>query len=384
VGRGGGGAGLTRPAAAGRFAGRTAWARQIAAPLRTFLETETGGGVAVLVAAVAALLWANLAGDSYEDFWHTSASLEVGGWRLEEDLRHWVNDALMALFFLVIGLEIRRELDMGELRERRRVALPVIAALGGMAAPILIYVSIVGGSAWGVVIASDTAFVLAVLAVMGRRTPVRLRVFMLTLMIVDDVAALLVIAAVYTVDPSVLWLAVAVATFGLVLVLRWAGVARGPVYVAAGIGLWLAVRESGLHPTLAGVALGMVVGAYPPSRRDLARAASLWRRFREQPTPELARSVRAGLSGALSPNARLQSILHPWTSFLVVPVFALANAGVTLGDGTLARAAGSTLTLGIVAALVAGKLFGISGATWLASRVGRLPTTVGLDRKSVV
>ncbi len=284
----------------------------------------------------------------------------------------------MALFFLVIGLEIRRELDMGELRERRRVALPVVAALGGMAAPILIYVSVVGGSAWGVVIASDTAFVLAVLAVMGRRTPVRLRVFMLTLMIVDDVAALLVIAAVYTVDPSVLWLAVAVATFGLVLVLRWAGVGRGPVYVAARVGLWLAVRESGLHPTLAGVALGLAVSAYPPSRRDLARAASLWRRFREQPTPELARSVRAGLSGALSPNARLQSVLHPWTSFFVVPVFALANAGVALDGGTLERAAGSTLTLGIVAALVAGKLFGISGATWLASRVGRLPMTVGL------
>ena len=322
-------------------------------------------------------MWANLPGDSYEDFWHSAAALQVGGWRVEEDLRHWVNDALMALFFLVIGLEIRRELDMGELRERRRVALPVIAALGGMTVPVLIFLALEGGSAWGVVIASDTAFVLAVLALVGARTPVRLRVFMLTLMIVDDVAALLVIAAVYTDDPSVPWLAVALATFGLVLALRWVGVRRGPVYLLAGIGLWLAVRESGLNPTLAGVALGLVVSAYPPSRRDLERAATLWRRFREQPTPELARSVRTGLSAALSPNERLQSALHPWTSFFVVPVFALANAGVALGGGTLERAAGSTLTLAIVAGLVGGKLVGISGATWLAHRLGRLPLPVG-------
>jgi Na+/H+ antiporter NhaA len=322
-------------------------------------------------------VWANLPGDSYEDLWSTAAAIEVGGWRLEEDLRHWVNDALMALFFLVIGLEIRRELDMGELRERRRVALPILAALGGMTIPMLIYLAIVGGSAWGVVIASDTAFVLALLALVGSRTPVRLRVFMLTLMIVDDVAALLVIAAVYTDDPSLLWLAVAAGAFGLVVALRWVGVRRGPVYAMAGIGLWLAVREAGLHPTLAGVALGLVVSAYPPSRRDLERAAALWRRFREQPTPQLARTLRSGVAQTLSPNERLQAALHPWTSFVVVPIFALANAGVELGGGTLERAAGSTLTLGIVAALVGGKLIGISGATWLANRLGRLPLPVG-------
>ncbi|MDX6699761.1 MAG: hypothetical protein QOE65_3158 [Solirubrobacteraceae bacterium] len=323
------------------------------------------------------MVWANLGGETYEDFWRTSASLRIGGWEVAETLRDWVNQGLMVLFFLVIGLEVRRELDMGELRERRRVALPVVAALGGMLLPALIYLSIAGGSAWGVVIASDTAFVLAVLALVGRRCPVRLRVFMLTLMIVDDIAALLVIAFLYTDSPSVLWLVVSAGGFGVVLLLRWAGVRRGPVYLLAGVGLWLAVRESGLHPTLAGVALGLVVSAYPPSRRDLERAATLWRRFREQPTPELARSARSGVSAALSPNERLQAALHPWTSFVVVPVFALANAGVDLGGGTLSRAAGSALTIGIVVGLVGGKLVGISGAAWAGQRVLRLSPPVG-------
>jgi Na+/H+ antiporter NhaA len=347
----------------------------VAAPLRSFLDTEAGSATVLLAAALAALVWANV-GDSYDSFWSTTLSVQVGDWGLAEDLRHWVNDALMALFFLVIGLEIRRELDMGELRERRRMALPLVAALGGMSMPALLYVSIAGGSAWGVVIASDTAFVLAVLALVGPRCPVRLRVFMLTLMIVDDIAALIVIAAVYTADPSIAWLAVAVGVFGLVLALRWVGVRRGPVYVLAGIGLWLAVRESGLHPTLAGVALGLVVSAYPPSRADLERAAALWRRFREQPTPELARSARSGVTAALSPNERLQSALHPWTSFAIVPLFALANAGIHLGGGLVGRAADSMLTLGIVVGLVGGKLVGISGASWLATRLGRLPLPV--------
>ena len=323
-------------------------------------------------------MWANVGGGSYEELWSTTATIELGDWRLEEDLRHWVNDALMVLFFLVIGLEIRRELDMGELRERRRVALPVVAAVGGMTIPALIYLSIAGGAGWGVVIASDTAFALAVLALVGRRCPVRLRVFVLTLMIVDDVAALLVIAAVYTDDLSLAWLGAAVAVFGLVLALRAIGVRRGPVYLMAGIALWLAVREAGLHPTLAGVALGLVVSAYPPSRDDLERAAVLWRRFREQPTPRLAREARTGVSAALSPNERLQSALHPWSSFVVVPIFALANAGIELGGGLVERAAGSTLTLGIVAGLVAGKLVGVSVAAWAGHRLLRLPLPVSL------
>jgi Na+/H+ antiporter NhaA len=290
----------------------------------------------------------------------------------------------MALFFLVIGLELRRELDMGELRERRRVAVPVIAALGGMTVPALIFLSIEGGHGWGVVIASDTAFVLGVLALVGPRCLMRLRVFMLTVMIGDDVVALAVIAGVYTKSASVVWLTVAMAVFAVVVALRWAGIRRGPVYVLAGVGLWLAVRESGVHPTLAGVALGVVVSAYPPARRDLERAGALWRRFREQPTPELAQSVRTQVAATLSPNERMQYALHPWTSFVVVPLFALANAGIDLGGGLLGRAAGSAVTLGIVAGLVGGKLVGISGATWLATRRRLLGLPLSVPFPSIV
>ncbi len=360
----------------GRFAGTTAWARQVAAPLRSFLETEAGSAVIVFAAAVAAIVWANV-GSSYEDFWNSTLSVKLGR-TLSMDLRDWVNQGLMALFFFVIGLEIRRELDMGELRERRRVAVPLLAALGGMVLPALIFTAITGGKGWGVVIASDTAFVLGVLALIGRHCPLRLRVFMLTAMIGDDVAALLVIAGVYTQNAQLGWLAVALGVLAVVVVLRRLNVRRGPVYALLAVAMWLAVRQSGIHPTLTGVALGLVITAYPPSRPDLERAAAQWRQFREQPTPELARSAGRNLALTISPNERLQAIYHPWTSYVVVPLFALANAGVDLGGGTLGRALGSSLTLGIVAALVLGKLTGISGAAWLATRrrLGGLPLPV--------
>jgi Na+/H+ antiporter NhaA len=350
-----------------RFAGTTAWARQVAAPLRSFLETEAGSAVVLLAAALMALVWANL-GSSYEDLWTTKLSVALGGHRLDMDLRAWVNDGLMALFFFVIGLEIRRELDMGELRERRRVAVPMLAALGGMVLPALIFTGIAGGKGWGVVIASDTAFVLGVLALIGRRCPVRLRVFMLTLMIGDDIAALLVIAGVYTAHVAVGWLAVALSVLAAVLLLRRFDVRRGPLYWLLGFGMWVAVHESGVNPTLTGVALGLIVTAYPPSRPALERAAERWREFREQPTPELARSAGREVALTISPNERLQAIFHPWTSYVVVPLFALANAGIDLGGGLLGRAATSSLTLGIVLALVLGKLVGISGSAWLATR----------------
>jgi Na+/H+ antiporter NhaA len=350
-----------------RFAGTTAWARQVAAPLRSFLETEAGSAAVLLAAAAAALVWANV-GSSYEDLWTTKLSVAVGGHRLEMDLRDWINDGLMALFFFVIGLEIRREFDMGELRERRRVAVPMLAALGGMVLPALIFTAIAGGKGWGVVIASDTAFVLGVLALVGRRCPLRLRVFMLTLMIGDDIVALLVIAGVYTAHVALGWLAVALTVLAVVLLVRRLNVRRGPVYWLLGFGMWLAMHESGVNPTLTGVALGLIVTAYPPSRPALERAAERWREFREQPTPQLARSAGREVALTISPNERLQAIFHPWTSYVVVPLFALANAGVDLGGGLPGRALTSSLTLGIVAALVLGKLVGISSSAWLATR----------------
>jgi Na+/H+ antiporter NhaA len=341
-------------------------------PLRQFLATETAGAVALLAAAVAALAWANIAPASYEGLWSTELSLRLGDWRLDEDLRHWVNDGLMTFFFFVVGLEIRRELDMGELRERRRLATPVAAAVGGMVVPALLYLALNGGGpgarGWGIVIATDTAFALAVLALVGGAGSLRLRAFVLTLVIVDDVAALAVIGLVYTEAVSLTALAVAGGLFAVVLGLRYLRIWRSPAYVVVGVGIWIAMSESGVHPTIAGVLLGLLTTAWLPSREKVGDVTELARAFREQPTPELAFTARLGVEAAISPNERLQYRLHPWTSFVVVPVFALANAGVDLGGGSLGRALGSPITLGILAGLVVGKLLGISGAAWLVTR----------------
>jgi Na+/H+ antiporter NhaA len=338
----------------------------------------------VLVAgALAALVWANSPwGGSYEELWATELSLRLGDWELAHDLRAWVNDGLMALFFFVIGLEIRRELDMGELRERRRLTTPVLAALGGMVAPAAIYLALNGptGDAhgWAIVIATDTALALAALRLVGAGASLRLRAFVLTLVIVDDVAALTVIALFYTdrLEPAPL----AVAALGLVAAaaLCRLGLWQTPLFAVVGVVVWLATSESGVHATIAGVLLGVLVTAFAPTRERLDEAATLTRLFREQPTPALARSAGLGVAQAISPNERLQYRLHPWTSFVVVPVFAFANSGVDLGGGALRDALGSRLALGILAGLVAGKLVGITLAAWLAARprLGGFPLAV--------
>jgi len=278
---------------------------------------------------------------------------------------------LMAFFFFVVGLEIRREFDMGELRERRRVATPVLAALGGMAVPAVIFVAINAGEAsvrgWGIVMGTDTAFALGILTLVGGASP-RARTFLLTAVIVDDVVALIVIALVYTEDLSGQALLVAVALFGVVLVLRKAGVHHGVPYFLVGSGVWLATLASGVHATIAGVAVGLLATARPPSRSDLDRAGALWRLFREEPTPEFARSASRTLAVTISPNERLQHLFHPWTSFVIVPLFALANAGVDLDGDVVRRAAESPITIGIVVGLVAGKLVGITAASWVVTR----------------
>jgi Na+/H+ antiporter NhaA len=345
------------------------------------VATETGGAAALVAAAVAALLWANSPwGASYESFWTTEIAIRVGDNVLTEDLRHWVNEGLMTFFFFVVGLEVRRELDMGELRERRRLATPLVAAVAGMSLPALIYLALNGASGgaegWGIVIATDTAFALAVLALVGRSSSLRLRAFMLTLVIADDVAALTVIALFYSDRVEPLPLALAALGLGLVLALRYLRIWRAPAYVVIGVGIWLAMQESGLHPTITGVVLGLLTTAYAPTAEKLREVTMLARLFREQPTPQLAHTARLGVESAISPNERLQYRLHPWTSFVIVPLFALANAGVDVGDGLLARALESRITLGIVAALVLGKLVGVSLGAWLAVRVGRFPLAV--------
>jgi Na+/H+ antiporter NhaA len=337
----------------------------------------------LLGAAVAALIWVNSPwGDTYEELWTTDLSVSVGHADLTLDLRHWVNDGLMAFFFFLVGLEIRREFDMGELRERKRIATPVVAALGGMIVPALIYLAINSGGSgargWGIVMGTDTAFALGVLALVGRNCGPRIRAFLLTLVIVDDIAALTVIALVYTEDVSTPALLVSAVLFGFVFVMRWAGIRNGVAYFLVGTCLWLAMLASGVHPTIAGVALGLLATAYPPSRQDLERVGLLWRSFREQPTPAIARSTSMSVRLALSPNERLQHLFNPWASFVIVPLFALANAGIELNRDVIDSAFTSRITIGIVVGLVVGKPVGIIAATWLTTRrrLGRLPLTI--------
>ena len=345
----------------------------MAAPLRDFLGTETGSASVLLAATILALLWANSPwSHAYRSLWHTTLAVRLGGHAIALDLRHWINEGLMTLFFLVVGLEAKRELDLGELRERRRLTIPVVAALGGMGAPVAIYLAFNAGGAgahgWGAAMSTDTAFALGAVALLTPRAATRLRTFLLTLAVVDDLCALLVIATAYSSHVSVAALAIAAALFAALLALRYAPQWRRPVSIALGVGLWLAMFESGVDPVISGLVVGLATSAYTPAREDLERTTELARSFREQPTPELARSVQAGVSSAISPNERLQYELHPWTGYVVVPLFALANAGVHVTGGLLEAAVRSPVTLGILVGYVAGKPIGVASASWLASR----------------
>ena len=327
----------------------------------------------MVAASVLALLWANSPWwDSYESFWTTTVSVRVGDAGISLDLRHLVNQGLMTFFFLVVGLEAKRELDRGELRERRRLVLPAAAAVGGMAVPVVIYTLFNAGGdgagGWGAAMSTDTAFALGVLALIAPRGA-RLRVALLSAAVVDDLVALLVIATVYTEEIALTPLAVAVGLFAALVALRFAPLEwRGQAAVVVGVGIWVALLESGIDPVVTGLFVGLVTTAYPPGRGDLERVTTLARLFREQPTPELARTARLGVESAVSPNDRLQYRLHPWTSFAIVPLFALANIGVHIDGDLLADAVTSPITLGIALGYVVGKPVGIMTAVWIGSR----------------
>ncbi len=364
--------------------------RLVLRPLQAFLQTEQAGGILLLAAAVIALVWANSPWRaSYDAVWHTQLTIGIGNWSLAEDLQHWVNDALMALFFLVVGLEIKRELLTGELREPRVAALPAIAALGGMAVPALLYLAInSGGEAargWGIPMATDIAFALGVLAVVGGRLPAALKSFLLALAIVDDIGAIVVIAVFYSGSIEVLPLLAAGALLALVLVLQRLHVRWTVVYVLLGLGVWLATFESGMHATIAGVALGLATPAVPFQRPKAVslEAHRIADDTVDDPVPPDADAHQwlhlAGLTReAVSPLARAEYVLHPWTSYVVVPLFALANAGVSISGSTLTEALSSGVTFGVVAGLVVGKTVGVTAFTWAATRTGitRLPDGV--------
>jgi NhaA family Na+:H+ antiporter len=340
-------------------AGRSRWSGNLARPLQHFLHTEAGSSSLLLGATIVALVWANSPlSDAYEDLWSATATIAIGSAEITEDLRHWVNDGLMVFFFYVVGLEIRRELTLGELRNRREAAVPAVAALAGMAVPAVLYLAFNAGGqgrdGWGIVMATDIAFVLGALALMGPAVPSQVRVFLLTLAIVDDIGAITIIALFYSEDIHFGALAAALAILVVIGLLRRVRVWRGPGYFVAGLALWIAMHESGVHPTIAGVALGALTAVYAPKRTAVERATVLTRSFRQDPSPAQARTAVLGLSDAISPNERLQEALHPWTSYVIVPLFALANAGVPLDGDTLARAVRSPITIGVVAGLVAG------------------------------
>ena len=371
----------------------------ILAPLRNFLHTEASGGILLLAAAIVALAWANSpASASYVALWHTPIAIEVGEFRLAEDLHFWINDGLMAIFFFVVGLEIKRELLIGELASFRRALLPVAGAVGGAVLPAAIFVAVVrggeGSNGWGVPMATDIAFALGVLALLGSRVPIGLKIFVTALAIADDLLAIVVIAVFYSGDLSPLAFGAAAAVLGLLIAGNRLHVRSYLFYGVLGIALWMAVLASGVHATIAGVVLALTVPAR--TRIDghsfVVRARGLIDAFEDADHPDDVRRSDARQS-ALSdledatesiqtPLQRLEHGLHPWVAYFIVPLFALSNAGVALGTGVTA-ALGSSVAYGIVVGLLIGKQAGILAAAWLVVRVGWADLPAGVTWRHI-
>ncbi|MEX0801513.1 MAG: Na+/H+ antiporter NhaA [Dehalococcoidia bacterium] len=322
--------------------------------IQEFLQLEASGGIVIFVTAIVAMIWANAFGDVYHDFWSEELRVGIAPFEVKEPLEGWVNDALMVVFFFVVSLEIKRELVHGELSDRRAAALPVLGAAGGMVLPAAIYFALNAGTegdkGWGIPVATDIAFTLAVLALIGRRIPSGLRIFLLSLAIADDIGGILIIAAFYTADLDPGWLLAAGGLVAVILVLQRLGVGSYLVYVVVGVTLWFATHESGVHATIAGVALGLLTPAHPFGGRDVLEQLEDW--------------------------------VAPWAAFVVMPVFALANAGIEITAGALEDAFTERLAWGVVLGLVVGKTVGISIATFTGLRlgVGRLPEGVNASQ----
>jgi len=344
-------------------------------PLPDFLYTEAAGGIVLIVAIAAALVWANAWPASYDDFWTTTFTIGFPDHHLSLTLREWVNDGLMAVFFFVVGLEIKRELVEGELREPRKAALPAVAAVGGMIVPALVYVAFNAGTAgsrgWGIPMATDIAIAVGVLSLLGARVPSSLKLFLLALAIVDDIGAIVVIALVYSGGISWESFAGAVGVLLLMVAARAFGIRNILVYTAMGTAVWLLLYDSGVHATLAGVALGLLTPTRPFRAHDVIEVDKL----ADVSSVDTAYETVVLAREAVSVVEWLEYRLHPLSSYVIVPVFALANAGILVTSDTIDRAVSSPVTHGVVVGLVVGKLVGITGFTWLASklRIGVLP-----------
>jgi Na+:H+ antiporter, NhaA family len=366
---------------------------RIIRPFQAFAENKASGGILLLLCTVAALVWANSPWEeSYGALWHTNFTVSLGGRTLSHDLHFWVNDLLMVIFFFVVGLEIKREVLVGELASVRQAALPIVAAVGGVVVPALIYSLLnargPGAPGWGVPMATDIAFALGVMALLGTRVPIGLKVFLTALAIVDDIAAVLVIAVFYTADVSVLAMSMAAASLAILFVLARLGARQPLTYALGGVVLWLAVLASGIHATIAGVALAMVIPSRTrlDSRQFLARSRRTLDHFETHAEGNLmtneeqqaaVHALEEACERVQPPLHRMEHALHPWVTFFIMPLFALANAGVVL-SGNFGETLVQPVTLGVILGLVIGKPIGITLAAWLAvrTRVASLPTGV--------
>lgn len=371
-------------------------ARRVGKPIRRFLHVEAAGGVLLLIATAVALFWANSPwSQSYSDLWHTDFELVFGSYHMGGEGHHLtletlVNDALMAIFFFVVGLEIKRELVSGSLKDPRAAALPVIGAIGGMAFPALVYFlfnsSGDASSGWGIPMATDIAFAVGVVSLLGDRVNRPLKVFLLTLAIADDIGAILVIAIFYSSDLSISWLITALILMGTILILKQLKIWYIPIYILLGFALWLATFESGIHATIAGVALGLATPARPQQSRDEGLEALEWLREKgENIYPVDVRITAMELNESqVSVAERIEMALHPISSFVIIPIFALANAGVDMGGGLLGDAATSPITWGVGLGLIVGKIVGIFSLTWIGMKLPFTATPENLNPLSLM
>ena len=333
-------------------------------PLRDFLRSEAAGGALLVGATVIALIWANSPWSaSYSAVWDTKFSLSLGRYDFSMDLGHWINDALMTIFFFVVGLEIKRETTHGHLASREKIMLPMVAALGGMVVPALTYLAIAGGESargWGVPMATDIALAVGLLTTLGNRVPRSLRAFLLGLAVVDDIAAIIVIAVFYSDGVSAMWLAYAGGSLLVVALLKKADVQLIGAYLTAGVLLWFALHEAGVHATLAGVVMGLLTPNTPKSA-----IAHVDVDDHQVPSQQ----------GSVSVLEWFEHLLHPWSAFVVVPLFALANAGIPLSADSISSALDSRVAWGVFAGLVIGKPLGVFVFSTIANRsqLARIP-----------
>ncbi len=364
-------------------AARSYLTRRVHVPVQAFIHTEEISGIILFATAVVAIIWSNSPwAGSYFKLWETIVTVDVGVFSISEDLQHWVNDGLMAIFFFVVGLEIKRELVHGELSTPRRAALPVLAALGGMLVPLLIYLLFNAGRdgsmGWGIPMATDIAFALGVLALLGKRIPAQVRVFLLTLATVDDIGAIVAIAIFYTESFSLQALGIALLLLSLIIAMQFSKVHSAPIYVFVGVLFWVAVLKSGIHATIAGVILGLLVRANPrlssntfvkSSERLLTRLRNTIVQDNRDRSEVLLGQIEELVRGTEAPLERLERRVHPWVSYVILPLFALANSGLTLSSDIVRDATSSPVTLGIVVGLLVGKFVGVVGAAWISVRL---------------